>query len=79
MENFELTAFLKTLLFKQVVVHLHAIAKGMLPSFQILCNTFLHGSKFNQTQTNAWLSPTASDPIFTFSYRLAKHKPCMNF
>ena len=41
MENFELTAFLKALLFMQVLVHLHAIAKGMLPSFQIFCNVFL--------------------------------------
>ena len=42
MGNFELTAFLKTLLFMQVVVHLHVTAKGMLPSFQIFCNVFLH-------------------------------------
>ena len=42
MKNFELIAFLKALLFMQVSVHLHAIAKGMLPSFQIFCNLFLH-------------------------------------
>ena len=42
MKNFELIAFLKALLFMQVSVHLHAIAKGMLQSFQIFCNLFLH-------------------------------------
>ena len=35
MENFELIASLKVLLFMQVSIHLHAIAKGVLPSFQI--------------------------------------------
>ena len=42
MENFEFIAFLKALLFMQVSVHLQAIAKGVLPSFQIFCNLFLH-------------------------------------
>ena len=37
MENFELTAFLKALLFTQVLVHLHAIAKGMLSTFKTFC------------------------------------------
>ena len=41
MENFELKAFLKALLFMQVAVHLHAISKGRLPSFQIFCNEIL--------------------------------------
>ena len=42
MENFELTAFLKALLFMQVLVHLQAIAEGVIRSFQIFCNVFLH-------------------------------------
>ena len=42
MENFELTAYLKALLLMQVAVQLHAISKGMLPSFQIFCNEILH-------------------------------------
>ena len=42
MKNFELTAFLKALLFMQVLVYLHAIAKGALRSFQIFCNVYLH-------------------------------------
>ena len=65
MEDFELTAFLKALLFMQVAVHLHAISNGMSPSFSnFLHCVFTWGYKLNQTQTNG----SVREPVIIFSY-----------
>ena len=66
MENFELTAFLKALLFVQVVVHLHAIAKGTLPSFEFFCNVFLH-EVLNLTRYKL-MHDSVLEPVILISY-----------
>ena len=71
MKNFELTAFLKALLSMQVLVHLHAIAKGVFQYFQT----------FNFTQTNyndSIQKPLTLFSYFHNSYASAKNKPCIN-